>query len=64
MHLEQSTYGAYTGGVYKGADGRKSAYQTELKTELVRSARAYMVRTKCMLYALNQDLISTLTLIY
>ena len=60
MHLARSTYKAYTGGIYKGADSRKSAYQTEL----VQSARAYMVRTKCMLYALNQDLISTLTLIY
>ena len=30
MHLAQSTYGAYTGGIYKGVDGRKSAYQMEL----------------------------------
>ena len=29
-HLARSTYGAYTGGVYKGVDSRKSAYQTEL----------------------------------
>ena len=29
MHLVRSIYGAYTGGIYKGADGGKSAYQTE-----------------------------------
>ena len=29
MHLVRSIYGVYTGGVYKGADGGKSAYQME-----------------------------------
>ena len=27
MHLAQSTYGAYTGGIYKGADGGKMSVQ-------------------------------------
>ena len=30
MHLAQSTYRVYTGGIYKGADGGKGAYQMEL----------------------------------
>ena len=30
MDLARSTYGAYTGGIYKGVDGGKSVYQTEL----------------------------------
>ena len=30
MHLAWSTYGVYIGGVYKGVDGGKSAYQMEL----------------------------------
>ena len=29
MHLVRSIYGAYTGGIYKGVDGGKSAYQME-----------------------------------
>ena len=38
----------YTGGIYKGAEGGKSAYKMEFQTELGWSAGAYLVHMRCV----------------
>ena len=43
----------HRGGIFRGWTAGKGAYSTEFHTELRRSDRAYIVRTKGISYALN-----------